>query len=131
MDTRPLVMLIDDDPDATDMYRLGLELEGFRVTVVNDPERLRGSLDEELPDVFVLDWELGDITGGDVLDRLKSDPRTASRPVFMISNHPEETSEGRTARAGALAWLIKARTTPNRLAAQIHEALPPSGELAE
>jgi two-component system phosphate regulon response regulator PhoB len=124
VETRPLVMLIDDDAGITEMYRLGLELEGFRVSIVNDPDRLRVALDQEIPDIFVLDWDLGSITGGDVLDRLKSDPRTAPRPVFMISNHPEATAGGRTERAGALAWLLKSRTTPNRLATRLLEAVP-------
>jgi|SRR5579864_516520 len=121
----PLVMLIDDDPDATDMYRMGLEAAGFRVRTVNDPGDLRSAFAGEIPDIFVLDWELGSITGGDVLDLLKSDPRTAELPVFMISNHPQETDEDRRAeRAGTLAWLLKARTTPAHLAGRLREALP-------
>ena len=123
---RPLVMLVDDDPSVTEMYRLGLEMEGFRVSSLNDPQGLGLALDAEIPDVFVLDWELGSITGGDVLDRLRTDRRTSAKPVFMISNHPEAADEdGRTARAGALAWLIKARTTPDQLAGRLLEVLPP------
>ena len=124
MHKEPAVMLIDDDPDATEMYRRGLEMAGFRVQVVNDPDRLPAALAGGIPEIFVLDWELGSITGADVLDRLKSDPLTADKPVIMVSNFPEEADEDhRTERAGALAWLLKARTTPQELAGRLHEAL--------
>ena len=126
MQTEPLVMLIDDDRDATEMYEHGLKAAGFRVSVVNDPNELRAALELQRPDIFVLDWELGSITGGDVLDRLKSDPRTARTPVVMVSNFPQDVdADGRAERAGALAWLLKARTTPQQLAGRLREVLPP------
>ena len=129
MHQEPLVMLIDDDPSATEMYRVGLELVGYRVSVVNDPDALTAALASEVPDIFVLDWELGSITGADVLDRLKSNPRTAAVPVFMVSNFSQDADEQhRVERAGALAWLLKARTTPYELAGRLRQVLPPRPE---
>ena len=125
MPAQALVMLIDDDAAICDMYRYGLERHGFRVAVVSDINLLAAEITREVPDVVLLDWELGAITGGDVLDRLRTDPRTADTPVFMISNHPQETDEDRRSeRLGALAWLIKSRTTPDELAGRLREALP-------
>jgi DNA-binding response OmpR family regulator len=118
-------MLVDDDPSVADMYRLGLETGGFDVKVFHNPEAFYQALEEEVPDVCVLDWELGMITGADVLDRIRTDPRTTDLPVFMISNHPEESADGRAARAGALAWLVKTRTTPIELSERLSQAITP------
>src|SRR5690348_8640518 len=112
MQPKPLVMLVDDDTSVADMYGLGLETGGFNVKVFYDAEAFYQALDVEIPDICVLDWELGMITGADVLDRIRANPRTAELPVFLISNHPEDSADGRAARAGALAWLLKTRTTP-------------------
>jgi two-component system phosphate regulon response regulator PhoB len=121
-------MLVDDDPSVADMYRLGLETGGFDVKVFHNPEAFYQALEEEVPDVCVLDWELGMITGADVLDRIRTDPRTTDLPVFMISNHPEESADGRAARAGALAWLVKTRTTPIELSERLSQATRKDGE---
>lgn len=129
MDRKPLVMLIDDDPAVTEMYRLGLEVADFRVSILNDGSGLRDALEREVPDVIVLDWRLGSITGGDLLDQIRSDKRTLDTPVLMVSNYPVEMDEDRqAARHGALAWLLKARTSPQQLAGRLRDALPPVPE---
>ena len=48
--------------------------------------------------------------------------------MFMLSNHPDGTAEQRAMLAGALSWLVKARTTARELAQRLTETLRESGE---
>ena len=73
---------------------------------------LQGQLGVELarehtPDLILLDLHLPDISGEEVLARLRSDPRTARIPVVMISADATPSTSERLLRAGAAAFLTK------------------------
>jgi len=123
---RPLVMLVDDDPAIGIMFGIGLEAIGFRVEVVCDVSAMFQAIEKEMPDVVVLDFQLGGIiTGVDALENLRLDWRAAQVPVLMLSNHPGNL-DGQTDRAfaaGALAWLAKSKTSPAELGLHISQAL--------
>jgi DNA-binding response OmpR family regulator len=123
---RPLLMLVEDDQVTAEMYRLGLEASGFRVSVFADASGLFQALDDETPDVAVLDWHLdGIVTGLDVLENLRLDSRTAEVPILMLSNHSGDIDAAldRAMKAGAQEWLVKAQITPSQLAARLRAAI--------
>jgi two-component system, OmpR family, phosphate regulon response regulator PhoB len=119
------VMLVDDDPSTTEMFRLGLEFHGFEVAVAGSGDELFETLGPRIPDVIVLDYELPGDKGDVVLQKIRLDERTRALPVFMLSNFPS-TVDGaidRVFTAGAVAWLQKAHTPPRLLAEKLVEAL--------
>ena len=122
----PLVMLVDDDPAVGAMFGIGLDALGFRVEVVSSPSAVFLSIEKEMPDLVVLDFQLGGIiTGVDVLENLRLDSRSTHVPVFMLSNHLGDL-DGQVDRAfaaGALAWLVKSQTSPAELGLRISQAL--------
>ena len=125
-ETRPLVMIVDDNPSTGEMYGAGLEMAGFEVIVLSDVSAIFEAIDLDVPDFVVLDFVLGEvITGVNVLENLRLDSRTAEVPVFILSNHLGE-SDGQIDRAfaaGAMAWLVKYKTSPAELAVRISQAL--------
>jgi DNA-binding response OmpR family regulator len=123
---RPLVMLVDDDPAIGEMYGVGLEANGFRVSVLNDVSAIFLALEHEIPDAVVLDFQLGGIiTGVDVLENLRLDLRTTHVAAFMLSNHRGDLDGQfeRALAAGSHAWLAKTQTSPGELALRISEVL--------
>ena len=62
---------------------------------------------EHHPDVILLDRHLPDQLGGEVLDQLRADPRTADIPVIMISADASPVTVKRLLAKGALAYLTK------------------------
>jgi CheY-like chemotaxis protein len=121
----PSVILVDDDAAATEMYRIGLEEDGFAVTAVRDAAGLFEAMSIRLPDIVVLDWRLPGMNGDEILQRIRLDDRTRALPVFMLSNYPAQ-KDGQIDRvfmAGALAWLEKVNTSPTLLAEKLKEAL--------
>ena len=123
---RRSVILVDDDLHAIEMYRLGLEMVGFAVTVAGDGAELFAAVEEAgLPDLVVLDWDLPGERGDAVLRRLREDYRAAFLPVFILSNFPasQDGHVDLVFEAGALAWLEKVKTPPHILAKRLNEAL--------
>ena len=125
VERKPYALMLDDDVAVADMYRLGLELAGFRVAVTNEPEQLFAAVEAEVPDIFVLDWALPGTSGADVLEALRRDWRTAAVPAFILSNfNPDQNGAvDRVFRAGAVAWLTKSSTAPDLLACRLREGL--------
>lgn len=119
------VVLVEDDPAVAQMYRLGLEMRGFKVTVAASGEAMFRSLNGRAPDVIVLDYQLPGHNGAEVLEMIREHDTVRAAPVFMLSNFPP-THEGaidRVIRLGAMGWFEKTRTSPQLLAEKLEHAL--------
>src|SRR5256885_14988722 len=81
--SQPFAMLLDDEPDTAEMYRLGLEAGGFRVAVATQAAELFEAIQHEGPDILVLDYRLPGMTAVHVLDVLRKETRTAHGPAFI------------------------------------------------
>ena len=110
------VLFIEDDPAVAEMYKLKLELDGYKVEVATDGEMALEMAGRALPDIIFLDIRLPKLDGIGVLEALRSDPRTQPLPVVILSNYNEKELVERGAKLGALDHLIKSQTTPAKLA---------------
>ena len=85
--TNGVVLVIDDDPDIRSALRDVLGDNGFLVTEAGTGERARQLLAQHDPDVILLDLNLPDVSGLDVLIELT---RTRSTPVIVLSGRTGE-----------------------------------------
>ncbi|HLZ94157.1 MAG TPA: response regulator [Candidatus Dormibacteraeota bacterium] len=123
---RPVVMVVDDDRVTAEMYSLSLEAAGFKTIPLSDVSSIFLAIEAEIPDVVVLDFHLGgDISGVNVLEILRLDPRTSNVIAFILSNHPgdRDGQVDRAFSAGAAAWLLKVKTSPAQLTSRVTQAL--------
>jgi two-component system, cell cycle response regulator DivK len=104
---RPRVLLVDDYPDAREMYSEYLQFSGFDVVeATNGMEALQSALDRT-PDIILMDLSLPVMDGWEATRRLKADDRTASIPVVALTGHAlAGISEG-AKRAGCDAFVTK------------------------
>ncbi|MGH7882150.1 MAG: response regulator [Candidatus Dormibacteraceae bacterium] len=109
------VLFIEDDPAVAQMYRLKLELDGYRVTMAKDGEEGLGLAQEVLPDIIFLDIRLPKRDGFSVLETLRSTDGTRNIPVIILSNYGERELVDKGIRLGAQEYLIKSRTPPAML----------------
>jgi len=82
---KPLVLVIDDDPDVRELMRRSLDKDGFRVALAPDG---RGGIDlakQLKPAIITLDVMMPGMDGWAVLITLKADPATADIPVIMMT----------------------------------------------
>jgi CheY-like chemotaxis protein len=104
---RPRVLLVDDYPDAREMYGEYLDISGFDVIeAANGFEALQRAVDDN-PDIILMDLSLPLMDGWEATRRLKADVRTASIPVVGLTGQAlAGTSEGARA-AGCDGFVIK------------------------
>lgn len=106
-----------------EMYRLKLELDGYRVSTAADGEDGLRKAGELRPDIIFLDIRLPKMDGFEVLRHLRSQETTRQIPVIILSNYGEDDLVARGLRLGAHEYLIKARTTPSSLSEGIDDWL--------
>jgi CheY-like chemotaxis protein len=112
------ILLVEDDPAVAGMYKLKLELEGYRVTVTRDGEEGLRVAREQHPNLIFLDVRLPKMDGMTVLEAMRGDDRTRHIPVLILSNHGEPPLIERGLRLGAREYLLKSETTPSGVAAR-------------
>lgn len=82
---RPSVLVIEDDPAAQQLLRRHLEGAGYDVLTTASGKQGLAWLAEVRPDAVLLDILLPDLDGWEILQRAKSDPRTRSIPIMVVS----------------------------------------------
>jgi two-component system, OmpR family, phosphate regulon response regulator PhoB len=82
---RGLVLIVDDEEDLAAAVELLLQRGGFRTWKVHDGRSAVTAAQELLPDLVLLDYELPELDGLQVLERLRHDPATKDLPVLLSS----------------------------------------------
>lgn len=100
----PRLLLIDDDVSLAKMLHEFLELHGFRVDVVHEGESGLHRIDDDPPDLVILDVNLPDISGFDVLERLRA---KHNLPVVMLTARGDESDRIFGLMGGADDYLPK------------------------
>ena len=106
------ILVVEDDADTRELYRLMLHASGADVRCAPSVEGAREILATWRPNVILCDLHLPNVDGCDLIRELAKDPALAAIPVISISGgHPE--IEGRRSReAGFATHLVK----PSKLA---------------
>jgi DNA-binding response OmpR family regulator len=111
--------MIEDDPAIAAMYQLQLELDGYQVAVARDGEQGLELMKSSLPDLVLLDIRLPGMDGLAVLKEAQKEPSVADIPVVVLSNYGDASMVQAGRALGARDYLIKSRTTPSDLSAQL------------
>src|SRR5438128_5723032 len=104
---RARVLLVDDYPDAREMYTEYLEFSGFEVVEAgNGKEALQRAVDTA-PDIILMDLSLPVMDGWEATRRLKADERTTSIPVVALTGHALAGISDGAMKAGCDAFVTK------------------------
>ena len=119
------VLLVDDYPDAREMYREYLQFTGFDVVEAsNGLEALQRAVDTK-PDIILMDLSLPVMDGWEATRRLKADARTAMIPVVALTGHAVAGILEGAKEAGCDAFVTKP-CLPDDLVAEIRRILQDS-----
>jgi CheY-like chemotaxis protein len=122
---RPCVLLVDDYPDAREMYSEYLQYSGFDVIEAGNGIEALQQAAERSPDIILMDLSLPVMDGWEATRRLKADRRTADIPVVALTGHAlAGISEG-ARRAGCDAFITKP-CLPEDLVKEIRKVLEQS-----
>jgi CheY-like chemotaxis protein len=118
----PLVLVVEDYPDAREMYAEYLRFSGFRVAEARNGEEALDKASQNVPDVVLMDLALPLMDGWEATRRLKSDPRTARTLVVALTGHALAGHAEGARRAGCDAFVTKP-CLPDELVEVIHRLL--------
>jgi two-component system phosphate regulon response regulator PhoB len=103
----PKVLVVEDEAAQREILTYNLEAEGYAVAQADNGEEALLLVDEESPDLIVLDWMLPNVSGIEVCRRLKSRSDTRSVPIIMLSARSEEVDMVRGLETGADDYMVK------------------------
>jgi two-component system phosphate regulon response regulator PhoB len=104
---KPTVLLVEDEPAQREVLSYNLDAEGFRVVAADNGEDALMLVEEEGPDIIILDWMMPRLSGIEVCRRLKMRPETRGIPIIMLSARAEEVDRIRGLETGADDYVIK------------------------
>ena len=119
---RPLVLIVDDDPGIREMLRTNLELEGYVVREAGSAAEGLDALNEEAPDLILLDVMMPQVDGWEMLRRVRERHGLDSIPVVMFSGKVDELDEASAEERGAQAFIGKG-FDPEQLIARTKQLL--------
>jgi two-component system cell cycle response regulator DivK len=121
-DDKVRVLLVDDYPDAREMYSEYLAFSGFDVVeAANGMEALQRAANER-PDIILMDLSLPVMDGWEATRRLKADERTADIPVVALTGHALAGFSEGARQAGCDAFVTKP-CLPEDLVKEIRKVL--------
>ena len=103
----PTVLIVEDEPAQREVLSYNLEAEGFRVCTAADGEEALMLVEEETPDVVVLDWMLPSVSGIEICRRLKTRAATQGVSIIMLSARTKEVDRVRGLETGADDYVVK------------------------
>jgi excisionase family DNA binding protein len=102
----PLVLVVDDDPQVRELVRINLEIEGYAVREAGNAEEGLAAVDDDAPDLILLDVMMPQVDGWEMLRRVQERHGPGSIPVVMFSGQLESGEREATER-GARAFVGK------------------------
>lgn len=118
----PLVLMVDDEASILALLRYRMESEGYRCAEARDGEEALLRIEEEPPDLIVLDWMLPLLSGIEVCRRLRRSPTYRKLPVVMLTAKGGEADKVRALDAGADDYMTKP-FSPAELVARVRALL--------
>ena len=128
MTTGRHILIVDDYPDALDIWALYLRSLGYRVSTASDGEAALAQAGRLHPDLIVLDLELPRLSGIEVAKRLRANPETQFIPLIAATGYSHRTQLDRARDAGFDHIAIKP-CDPDTLVEEIERLLIPTEEL--
>ncbi|MBD3295933.1 MAG: response regulator, partial [Candidatus Omnitrophica bacterium] len=119
---KTFVMLVDDDPMVLRALSSYLSGHEFRVEGYSSGDELLKALEEEIPDLVILDLKLPGMDGFQICERLKADERLAHVPVIMLSGMAGEEEKVSGLDMGADDYVVKP-FSPEELRSRIKAVL--------
>ncbi|HET7044635.1 MAG TPA: response regulator [Gaiellaceae bacterium] len=119
-DNGPVVLIVDDDERLREFVRVNLEMEGYAVVEAQDADEGLTRVEEQAPDLILLDVMMPGVDGWEMLRRVQERHGVGSIPVIMFSGKVDEAD---VAARGAQGFIGKP-FDPQQLIESTKQLLP-------
>jgi DNA-binding response OmpR family regulator len=122
MNTQARILIIEDNLELVDMYRVKFEREGFEVdSTLNGEQGILKAVDFK-PDIILLDILMPNMDGWQVLSTIR-DNTSLQAKIIILSNLGQQELIDKAFQLGASAYLIKANHTPSKVVEKVRDFL--------
>lgn len=84
------ILVVEDEPDIAKLIKMQLENGGYRVSIVGSGPCVVAKVEDEKPDLIILDLLLPEVDGIEVLRALKANLTTSDIPVIVMTIVPDD-----------------------------------------
>jgi len=114
------IILIEDDHNIIEMYKIRLEGAGFKLSIASDGESGLDLAKSQPADLILLDVMMPKMDGFAVLSRLKQDDKTKNIPVLLLTNLGQKADMEKGKAMGANDYIVKSSLTPSQVLEKIN-----------
>ncbi|MFL2667676.1 MAG: phosphate regulon transcriptional regulator PhoB [Burkholderiales bacterium] len=116
------ILIVEDEPAIAELIDVALKRSGHHTLCANSVEEATRLIDRALPDLALIDWMLPGATGIDLIKRIRSNKRTQSMPIIMLTAKADEDDKLIGLEKGADDYITKP-FSPKELVARIKAVL--------
>ncbi|MES2159796.1 MAG: phosphate regulon transcriptional regulator PhoB [Pseudomonadota bacterium] len=116
------ILVIENEPAIQELIALNLSMAGHAVQRARDAESALLMLEDSLPAMVMLDWNLPGQSGLSLIRRLRAQPRTRDLPIIMVTARCGEPDKIMALESGADDYMTKP-FSPREMVARVHALL--------
>jgi two-component system phosphate regulon response regulator PhoB len=103
----PKVLIVEDEDSLVTLLSYNLQAEGYAVVHTASGGDAMMVVNEERPDIVILDWMLPGLSGIEICRQIRARPETKGLPVIMLTARGEEGDRIRGLQTGADDYVVK------------------------
>jgi len=120
------ILVIEDEPEIREMIGFSRNRAGYDVVEAETAEEALSQLDQDLPELAIIDWMLPGMSGVELSRRLRRDELTKDIPIIMLTARSEESDKLKSFDSGVDDYITKP-FSPRELTARIKALLRRAG----
>ena len=117
------IAIIEDDQTISQMYRFKFEAEGFDVQTAENGKLGLELVEKIKPDIILLDLMMPEMTGDQMLDKLRKTNWGKDIKVIILTNMGEQEIPPQVKQLGVSGIILKAEMTPRQVAELVKKQL--------
>ena len=117
------IVIIEDDPTISQMYRIKFESDGFEVHLAANGQIGINVAEKVRPDIILLDLQMPEMDGTEALKIIRSRDWGKTVPVIILTNLGEEEAPHELRSLGVDSYIVKANYTPRQVVEQFKSSI--------
>lgn len=117
------ILLVEDEEIIYNLLQKKLKGAGYEVKIAKNGEEALDSLEEEKPDVLLLDIVMPKKGGFEVMEEMQEKDGLEGIPVIVISNSGQPVELDKAKKLGADDWLIKTEFDPDEVIEKVGQSI--------
>jgi two-component system OmpR family response regulator len=119
------IVIVEDNVSLADIYKTRLELLGYTCFVAHDGIAALYFIQNEMPDLVLLDLMVPDVAGDEILKRMRASNWGKTIRVFIVSNLNEADAPAGLRDMGIEGYAVKVGLTDDKLDQIVNGILRP------